>query len=425
MKSHSSLFVVSLTFFLWNFFSNWKTQANAQIVPDNTLGEESSVVNSIDELKDQIEGGAIRGSNLFHSFQEFNIREGRSVYFINPNGIENILTRITGNNPSSILGKLGVDGGANLFLVNPQGIFFGPNASLDIRGSFIATTANEIRLGQNGLFSATAPHTSNLLSVEPSALFSNQLETQARGTIINQSTQEEVGLELQGEQTLALVGGDVEIDGGIIKVPQGRVELGSIGNNSVVRLNSTDKGYDLDYSEVDNFQDVNIASAVIDTRGSEGGGDISIQGRRITVTEFSEITGSTNGSQLGGNIEITASEVVEVVSSLIFSDVNEEATANGGNIDIKTQRLILRDGSIIAAETFGEGNAGNLTVQATDIEARGFQVDEEGFLFTNLIASGVQASEVEGIVATGKGGTLTIETKSLSLKWISNSYIYL
>ncbi|NEQ76377.1 MAG: filamentous hemagglutinin N-terminal domain-containing protein [Okeania sp. SIO2C9] len=416
MKSHSSLFVVSLTFFLWNFFSNWKAQTNAQIVPDNTLGEESSIVNSIDQLKDQIEGGAIRGSNLFHSFQEFNIREGRSVYFINPNGIENILTRITGNNPSSILGKLGVDGGANLFLVNPQGIFFGPNASLDIRGSFIATTANEIRLGQNGLFSATAPHTSNLLSVEPSALFSNQLETQARGAIINQSIQEEVGLELQGEQTLALVGGDVEIDGGIITVPQGRVELGSIGNNSVVRLNPTDKGYDLDYSEVDNFQDVNIVSAVIDTRGDEGGGDISIQGRRIIVTELSEIAGSTNGSEPGGNIEITASEVVEVVSSDILSDVREESTANGGNIDIETQRLILRDGSLIAAETFGEGNAGNLTIHATYIEARDFRVDEEGFLLTNLIASGVQASEVEGRVATGKGGTLTIETQSLSLK---------
>ncbi|NEP78971.1 MAG: filamentous hemagglutinin N-terminal domain-containing protein, partial [Okeania sp. SIO3B3] len=424
MKSHSSVFIVSLTFFLWHFFTNWKTQANAQIVPDNTLGEESSVVNSIDGLKDQIEGGAIRGSNLFHSFQEFNIREGRSVYFVNPNGIKNILTRITGNNPSSILGKLGVDGGANLFLVNPQGVFFGPNASLDIRGSFIATTANEIRLGENGRFSATAPHTSNLLSVEPSALFSNQLETQARGTgtIINQSThinrstQEEVGLELPGEQTLALVGGDLEIDGGRIKVPQGRVELGSIGNNSVVRLNRTDKGYDLDYSEVDNFQDVNIASATIDTRGDEGGGDISIQGRRITVTEFSEIRGSTNGSQSGGNIEITAAEVVEVVSSNIFSSVREKATANGGNIDIQTQGLILRDASVIAAETFGEGNAGNLTVHATDIEARGFLVDEKGFSLTNVIATGVQVSDGEERVATGKGGTLTIETQRLSLQ---------
>ncbi|NES64962.1 MAG: filamentous hemagglutinin N-terminal domain-containing protein [Okeania sp. SIO2D1] len=416
MKSHSSLFVVSLTFFLWNFFSNWKTQANAQIVPDETLGEESSVVNSIDQLKDQIEGGAIRGSNLFHSFQEFNIREGRSVYFINPNGIENILTRITGNNPSSILGKLGVDGGANLFLVNPQGIFFGPNASLDIRGSFIATTANEIRLGENGLFSATAPHTSNLLSVEPSALFSNQLETRTRGAIINQSV--EVGLELEGEKTLAFVGGDVIVDGGVIIVPQGRVELGAIGNNSVVKLNSTNKGYELDYSEVENFQDIDINSAVIDTQGDEGGGDISIQGRRITVTGISEITGSTNGSQPGGDIEITASEVVEVADSDIFSDVgnedgsNEEATGNGGDIDIETQRLIIRDGSLIATDTFGAGDSGNLTLRATEIEARGksSRVDEDGFNFNNFIGTDVE------LEATGDGGILTIEAQNINLQ---------
>ncbi|MGD1699469.1 hypothetical protein ACP6PM_06115, partial [Dapis sp. BLCC M229] len=69
---------------------------NSQIVPDRTLDSESSVVNSIDKLKEKIEGGAIRGSNLFHSFQEFNVGKGQSVYFINPAGIENILTRITG-----------------------------------------------------------------------------------------------------------------------------------------------------------------------------------------------------------------------------------------------------------------------------------------------------------------------------------------
>lgn len=144
-----------------------------------------------------------------------------------------------------------------------------------------------------------------------------------------------MGLELPGEQTLALVGGNVEIDGGIIVVPQGRVELGSIGNNSVVKLNPTDKGYDLDYSEVDNFQDINIASAVIDTQGNEGGGDISIQGRRITITELSRITGSTNGPEPGGNIEINASEVLEVVSSDIFSDVNEGVTGRGVTLILK------------------------------------------------------------------------------------------
>ncbi|NET62555.1 MAG: filamentous hemagglutinin N-terminal domain-containing protein [Symploca sp. SIO2E6] len=83
--------------------------ATAQLIPDNTLGAENSVVVPM-PLLDEIQEGAIRGANLFHSFLEFNVEAGRSVYFVNPAGIENILTRVTGNNASDILGQLGVDG---------------------------------------------------------------------------------------------------------------------------------------------------------------------------------------------------------------------------------------------------------------------------------------------------------------------------
>ncbi len=92
------------------------TFAQSQIVPDKTLGTESSVVTpnvEINELKsDHIDGGAIRGSNLFHSFQDFNVGEGGGIYFTNPQGIENILGRVTGVNRSEILGRLGVLGNA-------------------------------------------------------------------------------------------------------------------------------------------------------------------------------------------------------------------------------------------------------------------------------------------------------------------------
>ena len=71
------------------------------------------------------------GVNLFHSFQEFNVDANKGVYFTSPVGIENILSRVTGNNPAKIFGKLGVlTGNANLFLINPNGIIFGANASL-------------------------------------------------------------------------------------------------------------------------------------------------------------------------------------------------------------------------------------------------------------------------------------------------------
>ena len=118
--------------------------ALAQISPDQTLGSESSVVRSDVTLNgavvDLIDGGATRGTNLFHSFDQFNVNESQHVYFNNPQGIESILTRVTGNDASDIMGTLGVNGNADLFLLNPNGIVFGENARLDVGGSFFATT---------------------------------------------------------------------------------------------------------------------------------------------------------------------------------------------------------------------------------------------------------------------------------------------
>ncbi|MGK7934965.1 MAG: filamentous hemagglutinin N-terminal domain-containing protein, partial [Xenococcaceae cyanobacterium] len=112
--------------------------AVAQITPDSSLGAENSVVESSGN-RDTINGGAIRDANLFHSFQEFNVEVGKEAYFANPDGIANIFSRVTGNNISDIQGVLGVlDGNANLFFLNPNGIIFGENASLDVGGSFVA-----------------------------------------------------------------------------------------------------------------------------------------------------------------------------------------------------------------------------------------------------------------------------------------------
>ncbi|MCJ8280713.1 MAG: filamentous hemagglutinin N-terminal domain-containing protein, partial [Rivularia sp. ALOHA_DT_140] len=137
----------------------------AQLLPDKTLGNENSLVSPINSLEDRINGGAIRGSNLFHSFKEFNIDSNQSVYFNNPTAIKNILTRVTGSNQSQILGKLGVLGNANLFFINPNGIIFGKEASLDINGSFVSSTASYINFLDGKQFSAVSPETKPLLTI--------------------------------------------------------------------------------------------------------------------------------------------------------------------------------------------------------------------------------------------------------------------
>ena len=140
----------------------------AQITPDGTLGSESTIVSpnqTIENLPaDLIQGGAARGSNLFHSFLEFNVNEGQRVYFGNPTGIDRILSRVTGSDISDIFGTLGVNGGADLFLINPNGIIFGPNAQLDISGSFVGSSAESIIFNEFE-FSAINPTAPPLLTV--------------------------------------------------------------------------------------------------------------------------------------------------------------------------------------------------------------------------------------------------------------------
>ena len=162
-----------LVLVLSSFATCPSTNALAQIVPDNTLGAESSVVVpnvSIDGLpSDQIEGGALRGELLFHSFGDFNIAEGRGAYFANPAAVNTIFSRVTGANPSDILGTLGVLGDADLVFLNPNGILFGPNARLDLRGSFTGSTASGIEMPNGDVFSALAPEVPSLLTLNTEA----------------------------------------------------------------------------------------------------------------------------------------------------------------------------------------------------------------------------------------------------------------
>ncbi|MBN3944945.1 MAG: filamentous hemagglutinin N-terminal domain-containing protein [Nostoc sp. NMS9] len=180
----------------------------AQIIPDTTLGNESSRVTTGVNIKehgaDLIEGGAQRGSSLFHSFAEFHVNNGQRVYFANPTGIANIFSRVTGSNASNILGTLGVNGAANLFLLNPNGIIFGQNAQLDIQGSFLATTANSFKFPDGSEFSATNPQAPPLLTM--SVPVGVQYGSQQTASITNQGN-------LVTGKDLTLSAGNLDLQG--------------------------------------------------------------------------------------------------------------------------------------------------------------------------------------------------------------------
>ncbi|MFB2934488.1 filamentous hemagglutinin N-terminal domain-containing protein [Aerosakkonemataceae cyanobacterium BLCC-F154] len=415
----------------------------AQVIPDTTLGNESSVVKPSvikDIPSDQINGGAIRGNNLFHSFREFNVGAGRGVYFTNPDGVARILTRVTGNNISQILGTLGVLGNADLFLVNPNGIIFGPGAKLDLNGSFIGSTASKIRFADGLEFSTTNPEAPPLLSVNvPVGL---QFGTNP-GQIVNQSADEVPNfysdlpgfpiprLGVASGRTFALIGGDVLLEGGTMGASEGRIELGSVGDNGFVGLSPITQGWALNYDRVQNFGDINLSqSAIVDTSG-ERGGDIQIRARNLTLKEGAVIYYAHQGSQIGGNIDIFTTESVELIGGVnpffgntdipTYTEISAFAlgteTGATGNLTLQTRRLTIRDGAFITNASSGDGNAGKLTVLASElVELIGVVPDES----LSFLASGIFTQVVQGEngsdIPIGNGGDITIETKRLLIQ---------
>ena len=414
------------------------TTALGQITPDNTLGNESSVVtpnvNFNGNLADLIEGGAIRESNLFHSFSDFNVAEFGRVYFGNPAGIENILSRVTGTNVSNILGTLGVLGNANLFLINPNGIVFGTNSRLDVGGSFFGTTADSVLFDDGTVFSAKNPNETPLLTITiPSGL---QYGSNP-GSITNQSSL----FQVPNVQTLGLIGGDINIPGGQLTATDGRIELGSVGANNVVNLTPTETSFGLDYSAVQGFQDISLSEgALVDTSG-ENGGSIQVQGAKVSLRDRSFIFADTEGSGSGGGIVFKASQLSLEGGSLITADVLgsgqggdltvnasesvrvigvaadgtlsalgarvfQGATGNSGNINIQTSSLVLDNGGRIDANTLGTGNGGIINISVSD----------QVFLQSGDFSSGGGFSGILSNVggsAEGNTGGINITTGSL------------
>ncbi|MGK7892383.1 MAG: filamentous hemagglutinin N-terminal domain-containing protein [Xenococcus sp. (in: cyanobacteria)] len=333
------------------------SSALAQITPDTTLPNNSAVTRNGEEIT--IDQGTANGNNLFHSFSEFNVNNGETAIFSNGATIDNIITRVTGGQFSNIDGVIKANGTANLFLLNPSGIKFGPNAELKIGGSFVGSTAESFVFEDGSIYSATNPTAPPLLTVNvPLGL--------QYGSNPHPIQVQEANLQVQSGQTLTLAGGDLDIIGGTLQAPNGRISLAS----------ATAAGGDLDVVggtlQAPNGR-ISLASATAGT---------------LTLDESLGIARFPDTND-GGNINLSQQSLVEV-------------TGASDGIDLTTGNLTLTEGSRLQTITEVPGKAGDITLNASET------ITIDGFSNDGLSSGVLSRSVGENGGNGGIGGNITI-----------------
>ena len=379
----------------------------AQVVTDGTAGPGEVLSGPDYEIGADL--GTQAGDNLFHSFDQFSIDTGESATFSGPGTIDNVISRVTGGDISSIDGRLASSiPGASLWLFNPAGVVFGPNASLDVSGSFHVSTADELRTADGGRFSAVEPENGGFSVAAPESFGFLGADPAGIGVAGSQ-------LAVNDGETLSVTGGDVDIVGGS--------QLASGGNLNILAASGPGEA-DPATGELSGAEDgdINVQQSVVATVG-DGGGTVRIEGGALVVDEASTIVSANTGTadgDVGIDIDVEAVEIksrslvttraladgkggavdieaadLQVTDSTIATEA--EGAGDGGDVNFRVDKIVFRDGRTVSL-TGADGDGGDISVVAGDLE---------------LATGAITTSTLDQ--ASGDGGNITVTANDIEL----------
>jgi filamentous hemagglutinin family protein len=342
----------------------------------------------------------VRGKNLFHSFERFDVPTRGRVTFTGPGRLDNVISRVTGGEPSSIDGTLASRvPGADVYLVNPSGILFGPNARLDVPGSFHASTADEVRFEGGEVFSAVDPSGSTLSVAAPQAF--GFLGGGEPGAIAVDRGR----LEVPAGEALSLVGGDVTVDAGgdglldggeagLVRARSGTVTLAALaGRGAVDPVGGAVAGGP--------GADVRLRAGGAATAPGDGGGTVRVRAGRLALEGRSAVgTVNTGARDPVGEVDVAAGAVLVEGGSVVSSSTLGDGDA--GPLAVRAGSVEVRDGSGILSATVAGGDAGRLTVEAGRLLVEGL----------SQISSGTDGA----VAGAGDGGAVRVAADRLEVR---------
>jgi len=371
---------------------------HAEVVTDGTLGGPAGPVaagtipgvgTTTYHIADSL--GKLAGQNLFHSFSAFNVGTGESATFTGPGGIQNILSRVTGGSYSSIDGTLrSTIQGANLYFLNPWGVVFGPNASLDVKGSFHVSTADYLRF-EDGLKFFSAPSAADQVLSTASPVAFGFLNANPGPVYAVQSV-----LEVPAGETLSILSGEIGLFGAYVAAPGGRINLAGMSSPGEIIPSPSGQPPDLQVQPQSASAPVGIHGSIVDVRGVPSG-TVFIRSGRLVLDQGSWVTADNYGGAAGGGVEIGTGTLELSGGSVISAD--SQWTGRGGPVSVEaTDSVRLTDTyTALSSAAWASGDGGSITLSTPDLSIEN------------------QAAVYGDSFSDGRGGDILITVGKLSL----------
>lgn len=349
----------------------------SNIATDGTFGPAQDLSGPKYFIDDRV--GKVSGPNQFTSFDRFRVDVGESVQWTSKTAT-NFISRVTGGAMTEIRGRVNVSAGkggqANLFFLNPAGIFVGNKGRINVSGALHLSTADELRFSDGGVFPSALGAPFSLTSAAPSAFGFLSAPTgkiqigRDRGP--NPGPLRCCGLEARLNagpgSSLSLSAGNILLTNlAHLEAPEGRVELHAGASAGSVAIQD-DPFAPVARNSFTSRGDVTLSDgAHIFVDGKTGAGTIGLVGRDVLMTGEAELdAGLPDGSKsigTGGSVVVDGSRSVTIRD---YSQIDVDSSNNQGpnaSVEVKGGTVTLDSGGIFA-DASGKGAPGNVVVEA-------------------------------------------------------------